>query len=96
MQNTIKKYREYARKDEKCSLEIEGHTQQLKHEAAIIQQKLEQLEASQRKDTSWKKMQDYVDKAQVCAKRPVTWRGEVEGGDGRGEVEADGPADQGL
>ncbi|KAL8233774.1 hypothetical protein R6Q59_019874 [Mikania micrantha] len=49
MQNTIKKYREYARKDEKCSLEIEGHTQQLKHEAAIIQQKLEQLEASQRK-----------------------------------------------
>ncbi|KAI3757553.1 hypothetical protein L6452_05093 [Arctium lappa] len=50
MQKTIKKYREHLKKDGQCNPGVDQlHTQQLKHEAAIIQPKLEQLEASQRK-----------------------------------------------
>nr|GEW59310.1 MADS-box protein AGL42 [Tanacetum cinerariifolium] len=49
MQKTVEKYREHAKKDENCNPEMEVNTQQLKDEAAIIQQKIEQLEASQRK-----------------------------------------------
>ncbi|GKC06325.1 MADS-box protein AGL42-like protein isoform X1, partial [Tanacetum coccineum] len=46
---TVQKYREHVKKDENCNPEMEVNTQQLKDEAAIIQQKIEQLEASQRK-----------------------------------------------
>ncbi|PWA95442.1 GSOC1 protein [Artemisia annua] len=49
MQKTIEKYREHVKKDENCNPEMEVNTQQLKDEAAIIQQKIEQLEAAQRK-----------------------------------------------
>ncbi|GJS22913.1 MADS-box protein AGL42-like protein isoform X1 [Tanacetum coccineum] len=49
IQKTVEKYREHVKKDENCNPEMEVNTQQLKDEAAIIQQKIEQLEASQRK-----------------------------------------------
>ncbi|KAI3705825.1 hypothetical protein L1987_76069 [Smallanthus sonchifolius] len=46
MQKTIEKYRERVKIDENCNRKF---TQQQKHQATTIQQKLEQLEASQRK-----------------------------------------------
>ncbi|XP_022012458.1 MADS-box protein AGL42 isoform X1 [Helianthus annuus] len=49
MRKTIERYREHVKKDENCIPETEVNTQKLKKESAIIQQKLEQLEASRRK-----------------------------------------------
>ncbi|KAK9070353.1 hypothetical protein SSX86_010755 [Deinandra increscens subsp. villosa] len=49
MEKTVEKYREHVKKEENYNLETEVHTQKLKQEAIIIQQNLEQLEASQRK-----------------------------------------------
>ncbi|KAL7582644.1 MADS-box protein AGL42 isoform X1 [Lactuca sativa] len=49
MQKTIEKYRSDVKKDEICTPENEVHVQQLKQEAAAIQQQIEQLEISQRR-----------------------------------------------
>ncbi|CAI9302359.1 unnamed protein product [Lactuca saligna] len=49
MQKTIEKYRADVKKDEICTPENEVHVQQLKQEAAAIQQQIEQLEISQRR-----------------------------------------------
>ncbi|KAM0039005.1 putative transcription factor, K-box [Helianthus debilis subsp. tardiflorus] len=49
MRKTIERYREHVKKDENCIPETEVNTQKLRKESAIIQQKLEQLEASRRK-----------------------------------------------
>ncbi|KAL8253172.1 hypothetical protein R6Q59_036865 [Mikania micrantha] len=49
MQKIIQKYYVHAKKDEHSNPEINLRTQQQKHEGAIIQQKIQQLEASKRK-----------------------------------------------
>lgn len=49
MQKTIEKYRAHVKKDEICTPENEVHTQQIKLEAASIQQHIEKLEVSQRR-----------------------------------------------
>ncbi|KAI3508225.1 hypothetical protein L1887_23231 [Cichorium endivia] len=49
MQKTIDKYRAHVKKDENCTPLNEAHIQQLKHEAAAIQQQIAQLEVSQRR-----------------------------------------------
>ncbi|XP_024991235.1 MADS-box protein AGL42-like [Cynara cardunculus var. scolymus] len=48
IKKTIQKYRDNAKANESCN-EIEPQNQQLKHDATIIQKKIEQLEVSQRK-----------------------------------------------